>query len=114
MYALLDSSTTIKPAHLEASLAVVEYCEASARHIFGGKLGDAVADEILVNLRRCSEGMTRTELRNLFGRHITAERLTKALSSLVTKDLVHFVPESTPGRRAERWFAGPKADPDGD
>ena len=104
-YALLDSSATIKPAHLEAALALIEFCEASARHVFGGKLGDAVADEILVNLRRRSEGMTRSELRDLFGRHITAERLTKALSSLVTKDLVRSETETTPGRSAERWFA---------
>jgi Protein of unknown function (DUF3987) len=47
IYALLDGSETIKVPHLQAAVALWEYCEASATYIFGTVLGDPVADEIL-------------------------------------------------------------------
>ena len=66
-YALLDVNKT----HIEAGLAVWEYCEASACNIFGNALGDPVADEIDAALRQADErGMSRTDIRDLFGRHI--------------------------------------------
>ena len=46
VYALLDGSDQIDLPHLEAALAVWEYCELSAVHIFGSAIGDPVADEI--------------------------------------------------------------------
>jgi hypothetical protein len=51
LYALLDGTNIVGRPHMEAALAVWEYCEASARHIFGDKLGDPTADEILAVLR---------------------------------------------------------------
>jgi hypothetical protein len=36
--ALLDRSLLIKAVHLNAALAVIKYCEASARFIFGDSL----------------------------------------------------------------------------
>ena len=60
IYALLDRQHRIDVPHLEAALAVGEYCEASAAHIFGNALGDHVADEILRALQQVGEnGMTR-------------------------------------------------------
>jgi hypothetical protein len=47
VYALLDGRDEIDEPHLKAALAVWEYCEASAAHIFGDALGDPVADDIL-------------------------------------------------------------------
>src|SRR5437763_14431983 len=44
LYALLDCSTVISRKHLEAALALWQYCENSARFIFGDDLGDPVAD----------------------------------------------------------------------
>jgi hypothetical protein len=35
LYALLDGSSTVEEEHLRAALAVWDYCEASARHLFG-------------------------------------------------------------------------------
>lgn len=52
IYALLDTSRTIERVHLEAALACWEYCEASARYLFGESLGDPVADTILAALAR--------------------------------------------------------------
>jgi len=44
IYALLDRETEVRKVHLEAALAVWNYCEASARYIFGDALGDPLAD----------------------------------------------------------------------
>ena len=80
VYALLDNSTHIDEAHLKAGLAVWEYCEASAVHIFGDALGDPIADDILRALQQAgSAGMTRTAIRDLFGRHRSADRIERRL-----------------------------------
>lgn len=106
IYALLDSAAEIDEPHLRAALAVWEYCEASAAHIFGNTLGDPFADEIEQALKRQSpEGMTRTTVRDLFGRHQTAERISAALTLLVTKGRARVETAATGGRPVETWFA---------
>src|SRR5262249_17723312 len=82
VYAVLDKSNVIKPEHLLAALALWEYCERSVRFIFGDSLGDDVADEILSELRKRKEGMTRTDINNHLGRHQPAERIARALATL--------------------------------
>jgi hypothetical protein len=83
IYALLDGERNIDVDHLAAGMAVWEYCEASAALIFGKAAGDAVADEILRALKQASEdGLTRTVIRDLFGRNQTAGRIEMALGSL--------------------------------
>jgi hypothetical protein len=81
VYALLDCSRIIRKPHLEAALDVWRYCEESARFIFGDSLGDPVADEILRSLRAATDGLTRTELSNLFGRNRSAREIGRALKS---------------------------------
>ena len=61
IYALLDCSVAIRGEHLEAALAVWDYCLASARYIFGDSLGIPEADEILRELRRTSEGLSQRQ-----------------------------------------------------
>ncbi len=87
LYALLDCSTTIRVEHLVAALAVWDYCEASARYIFGDAVGDPIADRILAALR--TEGpKSQTELSALFGRHIEAHRIARALDTLRRAGLI--------------------------
>jgi hypothetical protein len=52
VYALLDKSDVIQSKHLQAALALWEYCERSVQFIFGDSLGDDVADEILAGTNR--------------------------------------------------------------
>jgi hypothetical protein len=67
LYALLDGQWEIDIEHLNAAVAVWEYCDASARYIWGDTIGDPIADEILRSLRQAgATGMTRTEISNLF------------------------------------------------
>jgi len=106
IYALLDQQEKIDEPHLRAALAVWEYCEASAARIFGAALGDPVADEIMRALVQAgSAGMTRTAIRDLFGRHRSGERIGMALSLLITKGRARMEEKTTGGRPSETWFA---------
>lgn len=108
LYALLDSSAVIRQEHLLAALALWEYAESSARFIFGDALGNPVADEILRALKNNPEGLTRTDIRNLFQRNKSAGAISQALSLLVEHGLAYSKKGETSeagGRPSERWFA---------
>lgn len=106
IYALLDGTGTIGKLHIQAAIAVWEYCETSAARIFGSLLGDDVADEILSALQQVgSKGLTRTEIRDLFGRNRSAERIATALGLLLTRGRAKAEIRSTEGRPSEVWIA---------
>jgi hypothetical protein len=106
VYALLDGADHIDIPHLKAALAVWEYCEASAAYIFGTALGDPVADEICTALQHASgDGMSRTAIRDLFGRHRSSDRVGMALGLLVTKGRARVEHQVSGGRPVEMWFA---------
>jgi hypothetical protein len=109
LYALLDRSATIEAEHMLAALAIWRYCEDSARYIFGDALGDPVADAILAALRESPDGMTRTQLSDLFGRHKSTGRIEAAITALSERGLIGSRKQQTDGRSAEVWFAIDKA-----
>ena len=109
LYAALDGTNgEITPEHLNAALAVWEYCEHSARWVFGERLGDPLADSIFEALQTHGDGMTRTDISNFLGRNAKAERIATALQFLhghgkarsEQKQVVEGL-----GRPVERWFA---------
>lgn len=105
IYALLDLSSTVRLAHLKAALACWQFAEDSARFIFGGTLGDPLADEILRQLKTSGQqGATRTEIYNHFGRHQKAEAIVRALEKLSERGMIACRSEPSAGRSAERWF----------
>jgi len=106
IYALLDGSAAIGRPHLKAALALWDYAEASARHIFGEALGDPVADTILGALKADGGGgLTRTEIHGLFSRNVPASRIGRALAALAAADLARVRRDvETGGRPADRWF----------
>ena len=82
-YALLDCASKIQVDHLMAALAVWEYAEASVAWIFGDATGDSVADRIVKALEAAPDHvMTRTQIRDLFGRHEKSGRIDVALAAL--------------------------------
>jgi 5S rRNA maturation endonuclease (ribonuclease M5) len=105
IYALLDCSDEIRLEHLHAALAIWDYCEASVKHVFGDATGDDVTDEILRALRNAPEGLTRTQISALFGRHQSASRINTALNRLMGLGLAYMTSNDTGGRSEERWFA---------
>ncbi len=107
LYALLDCSTLIRIAHLDAALAVWQYAEASARYIFGHALGDDTADAILGYLRSIgTTGASRTDISNLFNRNKSTQEISRALGELATSGLASMQREAKEaGAPIERWFA---------
>lgn len=105
IYALLDLSNVVRTEHLRAALACWDYCEQSARFIFGEALGDPVADEILNVLKAAGQaGMTRTDLYNHFGRNKKAEVISRALAALAERGKTVCIKEpGDGGRPVERW-----------
>ena len=108
LYALLDCSREIRAEHLNAALGVWQYCLDSARFIFGDSLGDPTADEILRELRTHPQGMTRTEIRELFNRNKSSSEIGRALTALQEHGLARMDREREQEgqiRPTERWFA---------
>ena len=108
-YALWDGSALIGPDHLLAATAVWKYCDASVRYIFGDKIGDPIADTILVALKNAHpQGLTRTEVRDLFTRNAPAGAIATALQELETLGLTTWRRHGTNGGRpAELWTYQP-------
>lgn len=113
LYALLDRSGAVAPVHLHAALSLWRASEESARGLFGGSLGDTVADDLLAELDERPEGMTRNEMMETFRRNVPSGRIGQALSLLARLGLARGqreTPARTPGRRGggrpvERWRA---------
>jgi hypothetical protein len=106
LYAVLDESDEIEPQHLEAALALWQYAEDSARYIFGDATGDPVADTIYAALKGAgTDGMSRTDISNLFKRHMSAERIGQALAFLLETGRAEPKQNTdTGGRPSEWWF----------
>jgi hypothetical protein len=104
IYAALDCSSQVRVEHLEAGLAVWDYCAASARYVWGDALGDETADAILSRLRETAgEGLTRTAIRDLFGRHKPQSEVERALTMLDSLGLAQRINRPTGGRPSEVW-----------
>jgi hypothetical protein len=109
MYALLDKSTTICKPHLEAALAVWEYCRQSARLIFGGDDPTGVAEpdplwlEVL-NLITANHGIPQADITAKFKRKANAEQLAEILEGLSRNGSVFMREETTGGRKAKCWW----------
>jgi hypothetical protein len=81
VYALLDRSPKIEVVHLQAALALWDYCERSARFVFGDATGDKIADRIVNELAAVgSAGLTRTEIRDVFQHNVSAAKIDEALA----------------------------------
>jgi hypothetical protein len=111
LYALLDESPYVRAPHLQAALALWDYCERSCRYVFSSsETGDADADEILGALRARAEagqgGLSKSEIRaHVFNGHIRAAQLDRALAALVEHGLAAMEEIETGGRRMQLWFA---------
>jgi hypothetical protein len=104
IYALLDNKTQIDLPHLRAAVAVWGFCEDSATQIWGDMIGDDVSDTIFAALKTAgSTGLRRTELSNLFSRHVPSARITKVLETLERAGKAERVPGPTVGHGEQRW-----------
>lgn len=106
IYALLDRSAVVSRVHLEAAKAVWDYCDASARFIFGGNVVSQKAQKLLNWLHEFGEaGLDKTQMYAKFGKHIKRDELDALLKELNDAELGY--PEILPtgGRNEEHWYA---------
>ncbi|MDQ6617418.1 MAG: hypothetical protein M3083_22390 [Actinomycetota bacterium] len=80
---MLDRSESIDLPHLEAALAFWAYSAFSSRWVFGDSLGDPTADEIWALASDRADGVSRTEVSNLFSRNKKAREIDRALGVLI-------------------------------
>ncbi len=105
IYATLDCNEQITLAHLEAALAVWRYSLDSARWIFGDTLGDPTADEIWELAQGRPDGVTRSEVRDLFSRNKKAREIDRALTVLEEAGRLKRTSQADGrGRPAEIWL----------
>jgi hypothetical protein len=116
IYAALDSSPVIDACHLQAAFAVWDYCCASARLLFDTAPIDPTARRISQALDVTPEGLSRVQIRALFNRHVSKERIDLALDQLMTLGLINCETSAGRGRPATLWakvkdpkLAGPGA-----
>jgi len=107
IYALLDGACEIDHVHIQAALAMWNYCKASARFIFGDLLGNTVADAILRALRTAgAKGLSRTEISDVFGHNRDSGGISRALELLLTSGKARFTTtQGNRGRSKETWYA---------
>ena len=99
-------SYVVSASHLRSALEVWRFCYESARYIFGDRLGDATADTIFAAIKATDRGaLTRTEIRDLFGRNRSTAEISRALDLLAEygKACRSEVRPEGGGRPVETW-----------
>jgi hypothetical protein len=99
IYALLDQSEFIQTKHLEAALALWEYCRQSVFYIFGGGEIDNYASRILSALKH--KPLSQTEISKLFSGHLSSDRLRQTLSDLEGTNRIERETVKIPGNRTK-------------
>ena len=105
LYALADGARQISTEHLQAALALWDYAARSAAWALQGATGDPLAEQIHAALTSHPDGLTRTQLRDLFHRNKPAAHLDQALDTLAHTGRATHTRTLTAGRPAERWTA---------
>ena len=108
LYALVDGDAVIATAHLRAGLALWDYAARSVAWATRAATADPVAEQIHAALAASADGLTRTELRDLFARNLPGARIDAALATLGATGRAQRRRLVTAGRPAEVWAA---ADP---
>jgi hypothetical protein len=105
IYAALDSTSTIGLPHLQAALAVWDYCYTSAALLFGMSTGDLIADRIREALQASHDGLSKYQIRRLFHGHVEGSRIDAALETLAALGALAAHSEPTGGRPSTLWSA---------
>jgi len=101
IYACLDNSETIDLPHLAAAFAVWEYCDASARRLFGDIVSNPLESRLLEIL--AGGAQSQTDLHKHLGNHTTSADLRAALMNLEGQGRIESVSVSTSGRARTVW-----------
>ena len=104
IYALLDKSRVIKPAHLSAGLALWDYSFQSCQYIFGDKSKNKDLVKLVDKLYEAwPDGLTRTSIHGLFENHRSAVEIDQLLSTLREGGIAQPSQLQTEGRPIQTW-----------
>jgi hypothetical protein len=107
LYSLLDCSKVIRLEHLTAALALWQYCEDSARYIFGAQTGNKIADEIFTELNQRKDGMSKNDIREHFQQNRSAAEINRALELLLDLGRIDSYKEKATTRPKEIFIVLP-------
>lgn len=107
LYALVDGETTIRLGHLQAGLALWGYAARSVAWALRTTSTDPIAERIHAALTASPDGLTRTQLRDLYGRNLPSARIDAALVALGHSGRAQRHRVTTGGRPAEVWRSSP-------
>ena len=104
IYAALDSTSVIGLPHLQAALAVWDYCYASASLLFGMSTGDPIADRIREAIEASGQ-LSKSKIMRLF--MVTSRATASTLPWKHSSPSVHSSLRSQPtgGRPSTQWSA---------
>ncbi len=105
LYALIDGADAIHPCHLSGALALFEYASRSAFFAFEQASADPLAERIHAALLSAADGLTRTELRDLFSRNRPSAAVDASLECLARSGRDRSQRVTTAGRPARVWSA---------
>ncbi|MGH7080648.1 MAG: DUF3987 domain-containing protein [Acidimicrobiales bacterium] len=105
LYALTDGHTTICTSHLRSALALWDYAARSITWATQVASTDPLAEHIHAALAASADGLTRTQLRDHFGRNQPTARIDAALACLAQSGRAQRRRQHTAGRPAEIWAA---------
>jgi hypothetical protein len=111
VYAALDRSSLITVPHLEAALAVWDYCSATASELFGTSTGDLTADRIKGAIEESKDGLSREQIRCIFHGHVSSDKIEAALEQLMSLGVLTHHLQRGRGRHAKVWSTLPNAEP---
>ncbi len=105
LYTILDLSYWITVDHLEAALAAWDYCERSARFIWGDELGDPESERLLKAIREAGEtGLSSSAIcHQVFRGHGDKRRIQGMLVKLSRAGMIRSKSEPTRGRARVVW-----------
>ena len=112
IYAALDSTSVIALPHLQAALAVWDYCYSSASLLFGTSTGDPIADRIREAIQASTDGLSKYQIRRLFHGHVEGCRIDAALEQLVALGALYAQRQATAGRPSTLWSAIEENEPE--
>ena len=102
----MDKSNVVRRAHLEAALDFWNYCENSARHIFGQNTGDKLANFIYQKLKSSKKGLSKTNIFKITNNNYGSKQIEDALLILDANGLAYSRDEKREGssKHIEVWY----------
>lgn len=104
LFALLDKQTIISTEHLNQAVTVWEYSLESARYIFDVTYINPDQKKIRKALEEKGE-LTKTEISNLFGRHLSTDKIGKLLSDMVSNKIIKIEKRRTKAKKPVTYLS---------